>query len=147
MAPPYTGETYKWRVECLWVLEGDQPGGKRLPHSRQISLLGTVQQQVTFVLDCSLCRGMINDVHNKEKRENSHSIFCFISSVGARSMVVLEWQLGIVGSAPWHSNRVHTSILNSRETHNKCQWHNSGLVLYPTLPGLGCSFMKRSELP
>ena len=85
----------------------------------------------------------------KKERENSHSIFCFISSVGARSMVVLEWQLGIVGSAPWHSNRVHTSILDSRETHNKCQWHtcNSGLVLYPTLPGLGCSFMKRSELP
>ena len=43
-------------------------------------------------------------------------------------MVVLEWQLGIVGSAPWHSNRVHTSILESRETHNKYQWHNPSLV-------------------
>ena len=64
VTPPYIGGTYKWRVECLWVLEGDQPGGKCLPHSRQISLLGIVQQQVTFVLNCSLCRAMINSVCN-----------------------------------------------------------------------------------
>ena len=38
-------------------------------------------------------------------------------------MGVLEWQLGIVGSAPWHSNRVHTSILDSRGKHNKYAWY------------------------
>ena len=27
-------------------------------------------------------------------------------------MAVLEWQLGMVGSAPWHSSSVHTSALD-----------------------------------
>ena len=51
----------------------------------------------------------------ERKVADSHSIFCLISSVGAKSMGVLEWQLGIVGSAPWHSSRVHTSILDGKK--------------------------------
>ena len=43
---------------------------------------------------------------------NSQSICCLRSSEGARSMAVLEWQLGMVGSAPWHSSSVHTSALD-----------------------------------
>lgn len=45
----------------------------------------------------------------------------------ARSRAVLEWQLGMVGSAPWLSNRLHTSILYTVQQNAIYFWNHPQL--------------------
>ncbi len=62
----------------------------------------------------------------------SHSILCLCFSLDARSSAVLLWQFTRVGSAPQHSNSVHTSDL--RQQQQQQQQQQQVIASLPVLP-------------